>query len=85
MARHELQNMLNQGYEIRDNRVSKADVQEAFHRSLESFEKPESKKVRLVGDVNVTLPPGFGLKKPSVDAKQNNNMSIMMQPSLASG
>ena len=58
--------MLNQGFRITDNRVSKADVVDAMHRSLDSFNK---KEVRAPGDVNLTLPPGFGLKEPQKKEK----------------
>ena len=69
VANQELQEMLNQGYMISDNRVSKADVTDAFHRSLDSFNKQQNggREVhRMVGDVNIVLPPGFGLKQPSL-------------------
>ena len=39
LARHELQQMLNQGYQITDNRTSKAEVEDSFHRSLDAFNK----------------------------------------------
>ena len=60
-ANQELQTILNQGFKITDNRVSKADAVDAMHRSLDSYNRKEA---RAPGEINLTLPPGFGLKEP---------------------
>lgn len=49
-----------------------------MNRSLNQFNKfnksgeghPAAEPARMVGEVNVVLPPGFGLKKPSIEQLQ---------------
>ena len=71
IAYQELQAILNQGFKITDNRKSKADAEDAMHRSLDSFNK---KNARAPGDVNLTLPPGFGLKVPKLVKNKSPTM-----------
>ena len=50
-----------------------------MQRSIDDLRKDASSAYRRVGEVSVTLPPGFGLKKPSAAQSRKNQISSFAQ------
>ena len=75
VAQHELQQVLNKGYTIAQNQNMTSKLESGLQRSIDDLRKDASSAYRKVGEVSVTLPPGFGLKKPSAAQSRKNQIS----------